>query len=535
MKNAIIFSAQNSGYFRSKKDDVKMAIMDELLTMADFAEVERSEIEATLQAETLRRHVVYQTRAKRAIEKASKDAAKPISAGVDSAFSHVQEMPPGKYVLTTAQNNTDIDSAFFGALLNYCEANDATLLIAKSTYNKNGFLQNPEDIEGVYYAPEVLPYLVEGHISLGACDFIAAANVSPTAKNPLSGFEAITPAGINAIIPTCQIALKCVAALKGAKVKLLFGTGAVTKRNYILRKVGAIAATYHNIGAVFVDTTNGGFTARQLERVGESDGFYDENRYYSSEGVKGVVSPAVLQLGDIHAEKLTEENMAKVENILSRYNPDNIMLHDVCDFSSRNHHNIKDNAFMFEQMYKGNTVKGDLNSVTRFIDTIMRKCNANVHIIESNHDLALEKWVKETDFKDDPVNALVYLQCTLAMYQHIQAYKPFNMLEFAYKEICKGEYSPVFHSTDESVIIAGIEHGCHGHTGINGSRGSPVQFRALGVPMNTGHTHTPSINGAVYTAGVTGSLEMGYNIGASSWQLASIVTWPNGQRQIIFM
>ena len=31
-----------------------------------------------VEAETLRRHVVYQTRAKRAIEKASKDAAKPI-------------------------------------------------------------------------------------------------------------------------------------------------------------------------------------------------------------------------------------------------------------------------------------------------------------------------------------------------------------------------------------------------------------------------------------------------------------------------
>jgi hypothetical protein len=53
--------------------------------------------------------------------------------------------------------------------------------------------------------------------------------------------------------------------------------------------------------------------------------------------------------------------------------------------------------------------------------------------------------------------------------------------------------------------------------------------------MNTGHTHTPSILGACYTAGVAGSLEMGYNIGASSWRLANILTWPNGQRQIIFM
>ena len=80
--------------------------------------------------------------------------------------------------------------------------------------------------------------------------------------------------------------------------------------------------------------------------------------------------------------------------------------------------------------------------------------------------------------------------------------------------------------------IAGIECGSHGHNGINGARGNPKGFRKLGK-MNTGHTHTPSIYGGVYTAGVAGSLDMGYNIGASSWSQTHLITYENGQRTLI--
>lgn len=195
---------------------------------------------------------------------------------------------------------------------------------------------------------------------------------------------------------------------------------------------------------------------------------------------------------------------------------------------------------MFAQQVQDNTVEGDILKVTQVIESIAMESTADVRIIESNHDLAIMTWLKNTDFKDDPVNALTYLKCMTALYEHIKhsgSAEGFNMLEWAYCLIGKGRahVQVHFHKTDESVVIAGVEMGCHGHTGTNGSRGSPAQFRALGIPMNTGHTHTPSIMGGCYTAGVAATLDMGYNIGASSWRLANILTWPNGQRQIIFM
>lgn len=542
MQKTIILTAQNLGFFRVKDAEKQSMILAELLELEELAEFEESDITATLEAETLRRHMVYQNRASRAVDKAIADAAKPLTGGVDSATDHIESMPPGKYVLTTAQNNTDVCPVFFETLKFYCEVNDARLLVAKTTYNLNGFQQS-QDCEGVYYDPLIVPYLVDGQINLGGpIDFCAQANVLPTAKNPLASFEGITGVGVSVIIPASKIALKCTAALKGGKPKILFSTGSITKRNYIMRKAGAVAATEHNIGALFVDTSAGGsFIARQLELMPESGGFYDEGVFYSPHAREYGHKPAALQFGDIHAEKMENANLHNMLELIEKYNPLHLILHDVMDFSSRNHHNIKDCAFMFAQSIQQNTVRQDIEKVSNIINCLAEQTGklSTVHIIESNHDLAINTWLKNTDFKDDPVNALTYLKCMSALYEYIQntGNTDFNMLEFAFHEMGTPgpEQNIIFHDTDESVIIAGVEMGCHGHTGTNGSRGSPAQFRALGIPMNTGHTHTPSIMGGCYTAGVTGSLEMGYNIGASSWQLANILTWPNGQRQVIFM
>lgn len=539
-KNEIIITAQSLGYFRAKKAEKKAEIFKEMMQLEGFDAEKENDYRETLESEVMRRHMVAQEKARKALEKQEKDAAKPLTGGVDDAGAHITELPAGVYVVTTAQNNTDIDAVMLAALQTYCSENNARLLVAKTTYNKNGFQTAEQFEDGIYYAPEIVPYLVDQQIRIdGKIDFVAQANVLPTAKNPLSGFEGITPAGIDIIIPAVKIALKCTASLKHSRGKILYSTGSITKRNYITRKAGAVAATEHNIGALVIDTrANGPAVVRQLELMPESAGFYDGESFYTAQGVIRTNGVKALQFGDIHAEKMTADNLQKIIREIGYFQPENVLLHDVMDFSSRNHHNVKDCAFMFAQTVANNTVEGDVKTVARIIDAIAQT-GVNVHVIESNHDLAINTWLKNADFKADPVNALTYLQCMTALYTHIAAKTgaDFNMLKYAYQAIGNGQYAEniVFHETDESVMMAGVEMGCHGHTGINGSRGSPAQFRTLGVPMNTGHTHTPSITGACYTAGVSGSLEMGYNIGPSSWQLANVVTYVNGQRQIIFM
>lgn len=552
-KADIISFFQNIGYFKLKSTDKQAELFLSYLEsfQQSFGDLPNDEIFALLN-----QHIEQRKKEREAKNRSRllKNLDMPISAGSDSYLEHITTLPPGKYVLTAAQNNTDIDKTFFQCLNTFCEKNQAQLLVARITYNKNAFCQpDLNSIEPAWYDPAITRYLINGHISLdNKYHFLADSNVIPTARNPLTGFDSATLPGIHAIIPASKIALKIVAALKNAPTKILTSTGMITKRNYIMRKAGNVAALEHCISAVFIDTEAD--TLRHIELMQGEKGFYDDKTYYTIDSYNmdyahktyytidscnTDISPEVLQLGDIHAEKMGVNNLQKYCELVSRLKPKHIILHDVLDFSSRNHHNIKDPTFLHVQHVNNQTVANDLKIVAKTIDKLQSaSVGSIIHIIESNHDLAINTWLKNSDFKVDPVNAVTYLTCMLALYKHQEktGNSDFNMLQYAYKQIGKGKNanSINFHKTDESLKIAGVEHGCHGHNGVNGSRGSPQQFRSLGTPMNTGHTHSPGIYGKVYTAGVAASLEMGYNLGASSWKIAHIVTYSNGQRQIIF-
>lgn len=483
----------------------------------------------------------------RQLAKARAKATLPIAAGCDRATDHIKVLPEGKYVLTCAQNNTYIDETALKCLLTFCAANNARLLVARITYNKNGFAQPDINNDNeLWYDEKIKPYLVQGHISLDdKVHFLADSNVIPTAKNPLSGFDSATGAGIHVIIPHVKIALEVVAALKNSPVKIMASTGAITKRNYIMRKAGATAALSHNIGALLVDVDNDTII-RQLEIMPECNYFYDFDTVYSADGSHRKIVPGevqALQPGDIHAEKMTAKNLAAIKQLMRDLKPENLIAHDLLDFSTQNHHNVKDCTHQHKQALLGNTVEKDIMMMTSIIDDLLDTVicynrNGKLIVVESNHDLALLTWLKNADFKTDSVNALTYLRCMLALYEYQQLTDgdDLNMLEWAYLNIGDGKHveNILFNRVDESCIIAGVEMGAHGHNGANGSKGTPEQFRRLGIPINTGHTHSPSIKGKVYTAGVSASLEMGYNVGASSWAIAHIITFSNGQRQIIF-
>lgn len=478
-------------------------------------------------------------RAEKREAKALADKAKPITGGMNGSTDHIRDLPAGRYVLTSAQNNTDVDPSFLASLHTYCKRHNAQLLIGRMTYNKGAFQQpDVNETEGVYYSEAVKPYLVNGTLNLGGrFYFLADANVMPTAKWPTSGFGAESPADIGLIIPATRIEMRTLPALKGNAVKTISATGTVTKRNYILRKTGSQAATAHCIGATFIDTETGDI--RALQQMEGTSGFYDVDGVYNPSGFAPLAAGdvAAFQPGDIHAEKADDANILAVAALIKRFKPASVFVHDLLDFSSRNHHNIKDPFFLHSQMIANATVEGDLVLASDTLDILANAHKAaSVHVIVSNHDQAADTWLRSTDWRFDPINAEIYLELASAK---IKADKrgdgSHNTLEYAYRNVAGGKAKNVtFHALDESVMVAGVEMGSHGHNGANGSKGSPKQFASLGVPMNTGHTHSPSIYGGCYTAGVTASLEMGYNVGASSWAVAHTITYANGQRQILF-
>lgn len=471
-----------------------------------------------------------------AVVTAQKEDTRPVSGG-EMVLAKKPVLAGKKFVFTSAQNNTEVHHKFLASLLTYCQENEAQLIIGQFTYNKNGFQNGQNDDNEIWFAPELREFFnVEAAKVCKGLAWCGELNILPTAKYPLSGLEQYT--GLDScIVPHAKIAMESVATLAGQDAKLMYATGTVTQHNYIQKKTGQLAQSEHCYGALVVEISdNGTWFCRQIQ-TDETGEFQDLTTVYGVSDIFENQPISAVTWGDLHSEKQDGEILAQCSSMLHELKPDYQFFHDCFDMTSRNHHNRKSGHFLMAQQATAQSVEGDLRMCADVLDVFDN--GSKRVVVESNHDLALELWLdsNEYDYRKDPINALTFLQLQTAKYTAItRSSQDFNVLRYALENIAGMELNDIeFLKVDESYKVKGIEQGIHGHIGANGSKGSPKQFRKLSVKVNTGHTHSASIHGNVYTAGVTGSLDMEYNKGASSWSHSHIITYPDGMRSIITM
>ena len=86
---------------------------------------------------------------------------------------------------------------------------------------------------------------------------------------------------------------------------------------------------------------------------------------------------------------------------------------------------------------------------------------------------------------------------------------------------------------DESYKISGIELGQHGDRGQNGARASLKGLEESYGACIVGHGHSPKMERSAWMVGTATHMNLGYNIGASSWLNTDALVYANGNRQII--
>lgn len=471
--------------------------------------------------------------------------AKPLYGGrLESPDEFRKRLDGRVFVFTAAQNNTLVHQGFWEALQNYCMHRGAQLGVAKISYNKNGWQKITKDNAGdgseVWYSPELEPYFIEEQVKV-ADDllFCGELDILPTAVYPLNGLQNYT--GHNsAIIPHTKMQMQALATMKGQDAKHLYSTGAVTLRNYIQRRAGQVAEYHHVYGAIVAEIDcDGKWYVRQLN-ADENGTFYDLDMVYMADGIRPLNDDEriIVNLGDIHKEKLDTVAYSGVRHMMNNLPVSHIIVHDLLDFTHRNHHNIKDPFFWSEQLVKQRSVEQDIADSAAFMTGLAHGYpNAQIVSVRSNHDQAIIQWLK-TPIGLDPVNVRYWHELNAAMYTAIERGEkpdPFGVAIWSkiFKLTKKLDINIKLLEEDESLVIHGIEFGMHGHLGPNGARGNPKAFRQIGKRANTGHTHSAGIVDGIYTAGVLANLDMGYNKGPSSWSQSHILTYPNGKRTII--
>jgi hypothetical protein len=465
----------------------------------------------------------------------SKDAPKTINA------PNTQQV----YVITSAQNATPVHDGFLATLLQYCSLRNAQLMVIPYRYKNPTSIWNEHNEDADYWWESIKPYIVDSKTRMcKGLQLLAQIKSQPTGVTPLSGFDAFTGSD-SAILGHPKIQLKTVATPSKNMPKILTTTGACTIENYTDSKAGHKGRFHHNISALIVEVDGDKFHMRHVH--GEDDGsFYDLEYYYTPHGRETYGRVAGFVPGDIHAEFIdpnVESAMFDGPNsIVEVLNPEVMVYHDLEDFYRRNHHHRGNDIVAYgKHHYKQDNVEEGLQLSADFIDRHTRAEMLNL-IVRSNHDEAFERWLKESDPKDDPENARFYYYMKFNQLSNVKRTKTGYKTINAFKFWCENPLeqrgltsvdNTKFLGRDESFVVGGIEIGFHGDSGINGSRGSIQAFSKIGPKTVIGHSHSPGIVEGAYQVGLCAYLDLEYASGPSSWLHTHCVIYPNGSRALI--
>lgn len=451
-------------------------------------------------------------------------------------------LPEGfnRYVVTCAQNATELFRPFYRSLLKYCEYNNAILIVIPFRYKNPTSVWTQQQENDDFWAYEIEEFLYQGEFWLAEKLCVRAdVPITPTKVSPLAGFDTLT-GGASAIFGHPKLELKCIATPQNKLPKVIQTTGAVTKRNYIPSVAGKKGEFHHTYGATVVEVDGDEFHTRQINAMNDGS-FYEIAggkllRYTGNKITPGKRIEALV-MGDTHVDYIDPEVYTATfekNGIIDALKPKQLLWHDVLDFYSRSHHHG-----CMETIAKSKNGSDDVRAeVERAVNFIIDNTPKNTKsvVVPSNHPEALEKWVKVTDWRSDAVNAETYLETALYMVQTATVTEngarwgdPFH---YWVDKIAPKHNLTLLHR-DQSHKVKDIELSMHGDLGSNGARGSLLGLSKIGVKSIVGHSHTPGIREGCYQTGTSSRLRLDYNRGPSSWMHTHCIIYPNGKRCLV--
>lgn len=439
-----------------------------------------------------------------------------------------------RYIVTNALNNTPVHRGFWRALQVYAEAICAEIIVIPTRYLNVSLFRAGE--QSVWYPAEVVKHLCDERRVLNQNLVIMGdVPVQPTAVNPLSGFESLT-GDQSGIFGHPQVALRSVPT-PGLKLpKLLMTTGSVSLPSYSDTKAGKKGAHHHTLGALVVEIKGRLFFTRHIT-ADEKGAFHDLDAKVTPKGITRGHRVAGLVYGDLHEwnadPDVVRATWGEPGALAEVLRPEVHVIHDALDFYSRNHHHGRDPIERHIKHHLGRgSVRAELESLVDFHNRHLLD-GARVAYVDSNHNRALDRWLNEVTPDSDPENAIIYHELRLAQLRAAQEGRRINPLEHYMRPRILNPEACAWLSGNQPYQVAGIDISHHGHIGANGARGSLAQFTQMGGPMTVAHSHSPGINKQAHQVGTSTRLDMGYNVGPSSWLHTHGVIYPDGSRSLV--
>lgn len=506
------------------------------------------------------------TVAKWAVKLGLKRKSEVESAEMVKAKSKTFNKKAKTFFITWAQNNTPVHDKFFKCFLEYANARNASIHVIAGRYRNPTSLASEKKHD--VWSPIVTPYLdaarhdVHKYVSI-----MSDVKIQPTAVNPMTGMQGMS--GINScVFGSPKLQMEMCPVLEGCKPKMMITTGACTIKNYTDSKAGKKGEFHHTLGFAIVEIKDdetffirqvsadddGNFTdvIYHTEFVGERkriefetalDEFKWKRENLGAEPYELIGKAQVSEIervdacvfGDIHYGYEDKEVMRETHNFLERVNPNHVVLHDVFDGKSINHHESKDPFAQYGKEVKGtNSLKAEIDYMLDGLEDF--EDYNNVVIVRSNHDDFLDRWLKNGDWKKQPTakNSLEYMKYSQVLLEQYAKEGRNDEIKGVIPIVIEEKF-PNFITLgrSDSYIVNDWELAQHGDIGTSGSRGSLQQFRKLNTKIIVGHYHSPGRKDGALSVGTSTVMRMGYNIGASSWLQSHVIIHTSGKAQHI--
>lgn len=459
----------------------------------------------------------------------------------EQIYSHVRSdswiksnvLSKKKLVITSAQNNTEVNKQFLKTLKTYCLYNNANLVIIPVKYK----VFDDEPI----YDDLLTDYLCSNNIDISdyTLKIYGSFNIQPTVENPITGLDTLSK-GNNIVIGHPQVQLKTLPNLDKRVSDIITTTGSVTLANYSDTKVGEKAKFNHSFSAIVLEFDTNSFHLRHLNWDDQSKTFYDLNKLYSDNHTPVECHVNALVTGDEHAlfrdSNVEYHTYTSEHSLVSLVRPEYIVRHDILDAYSISHHHKK-NVFTQYAKWKSNicSIEDELRKTISYVNETTPSYSTSL-IVQSNHNEHLLRWLNEVDIKTEPWNAKLFHYLMYQMLEKTSMAESGASYPDPFELIAADWLNHNVKFINRSGFkINDIEIGQHGDIGINCARGSSKGFARMPDKMIVGHSHSPSIEKGCYTVGTSSKLRLEYNKGASSWHHAHVIIHPNGKRQMIFI
>jgi hypothetical protein len=439
-----------------------------------------------------------------------------------------------RFIITYAQNATKIHQKFFDNIKAYADFIDADIHVIAGRYKNPTSVWTKNNETDEWWDAQVQEYLdANRHDIHKYVSILSDIKIQPTAVNPMTGMQGLS--GVNScVFGSTKVQMEMIPVLEGNIPKMMVTTGAVTLKNYTDTKAGKKGEFHHTFGFIIVEIKdNDTFFIRQVTADDKSGSFTDLIYRVENKEVNKINTLEGIVLGDLHCGHHDDYVLTQTEKFIHHIKPKNVVLHDVFDGDSINHHTMKDPFIQYGKEVNGTN---DLGSELDNMMTILARFKdfENVVIVRSNHDDFLDRWLKNEDWKKQPTfkNAPLYMELSSKLLKQHAKYN--NNVKGIIPELINEKFpNYITLGRNSSYKIKGYECGLHGDIASNGSRGSIENFRKLNTKMIMGHFHTPGRKDNVIATGTSTKLRLGYNLGPSSWLQSHVIIHHDGRAQHI--